>query len=79
MVQTTDLGYRGHLPSVARVDEAWIRAIFSQGQMRSGSLVIVPVRREDAMQMPLVEDDEMIQTLPPDRPDGSLDGRILPG
>jgi hypothetical protein len=36
----------------------------------------VLVRREDAAQMALVEDDEVVETLAPDRPDDSLDIRI---
>jgi hypothetical protein len=65
MVQTTDLSKRDHLPSGGRVDGARIRTVLSQGQMRSGSVVVVPVRREDSTQMVRVEDDQMIQTLPP--------------
>jgi hypothetical protein len=44
--------------------------------MRPCSVVIVLVRREDAAQMALVEDDEVVETLAPDRPDDSLDIRI---
>ena len=43
------------------------------------SVVIVLVRGEDATQMALVEDDEVVQTLAPERADDSLDIRILPG
>jgi hypothetical protein len=42
-------------------------------------MVVVPVRGEDTTQMALVKDDEVVETLAPDRPDDSLDIRILPG
>jgi hypothetical protein len=79
MMQTTDLRDGDYLSPFGRVDRARIRTVFSQGQMRPCSVVIVLVRREDAVQMALVEDDEVVETLAPDRPDDSLDIRILPG
>ena len=78
MVQTTDLWNGDHLPSVWRMNRTGIRAVLSQRQMRSGSVIVVLVRREDLKQMALGEDDQVVQTFPPNRPDGSLDVWILP-
>ena len=78
MVQTTDLWNDDHLPSVGRRNRTGIRAVFSQRQMRSASVVVVLVRGEDPTQMALAEDDQVIQTLAPNRPDHSLDVWILP-
>lgn len=80
MVQTTDLGNGDHLPAERRVVDhrTRIRTVFSQGQMRAGSVVVVLVSREDATQMALVEDNEVVQTLAPDRPNDSLGIWILP-
>jgi hypothetical protein len=76
MLQTTDLRDGDHLFSGGRVDRARLRTVFSQGQMGPCSVVIVLVRREDAAQMALVEDDEVVETLAPQRPDDSLYIRI---
>ena len=46
--------------------------------MRSGSVVVVHVRCKDVAQMAFVEDDELIQALPPDRADHALDVSVLP-
>ena len=46
--------------------------------MGAGALVIVYIREEDAAQMALVEDDDLIQALPPDRADHALDVSVLP-
>jgi hypothetical protein len=42
-------------------------------------MVIVEVRCEDAAQMALVEDDQVVQTLAAYRTDDPLDVSILPG
>src|SRR6202030_1394488 len=47
--------------------------------MSAGTLVIVDVRGEDAAQMALVEDHDVIQTLAANRADHALDVRVLPG
>jgi hypothetical protein len=47
--------------------------------MRPGAMVIVEVRCEDAAQMALVEDDQVVQTLAAYRTDDPLDISILPG
>lgn len=46
--------------------------------MRAGSVVVIDVRRQDAAQVALVEDDEVIQTLATYRTDDPLDVRVLP-
>ena len=46
--------------------------------MGAGSLVVIDVRREDAAQMALVEDDDVIQTLAANRAYNSLDESVLP-
>src|ERR1700730_16253115 len=47
--------------------------------MSAGTLVVVDVRGEDAAQMALVEDHDVIQTLAANRTDHALDVRVLPG
>jgi len=45
--------------------------------MRAGALVIVDVRGQDAAQMALVEDHDMIQTLATNRTDPALDVSVV--
>ena len=59
-------------PRAGGMHRARIGTVFPHEQMRSGS-VIVLVRREGATQMALVEDNEVVQALTPDRANGSLD------
>ena len=56
-----------------------IRGVLVQPEMRSAAVIVVKVRREDAPKMPLVHDDDVIETLPSNRADHALDERILPG
>ena len=46
--------------------------------MGSGSMVIIHVRCKNVAQMAFVEDDDLIQALPPDRTDHALDVSVLP-
>ena len=47
--------------------------------MSAALVVVAEVLLERAPEMPLIEDDRMIETFPPDRADQSLDVGILPG
>lgn len=46
--------------------------------MRAGALVVVDVRGQDAAQMALVEDHDVIQTFAANRTDHPLDVGVLP-
>src|SRR5713101_9779729 len=46
--------------------------------MRAGALVIVDIRGQDATQVALVEDHDVIETLAANRTDHTLDARVLP-
>jgi hypothetical protein len=46
--------------------------------MRAGVLVVVAVRGQDAAQVALVEDHDVIQTLATNRTDYALNARVLP-
>jgi len=48
--------------------ERWVRVL----------LVIVYIREEDAAQMALVEDHDMVETLPANRTDHAFDVCVLP-
>ena len=78
MMQATDFWYRYDSSDAAMLNGAGVRAILVERKMRAGVLVVVDVRRQDAAQMTLVKDHEVIETLAPYRTDHSLDVSILP-
>ncbi len=46
--------------------------------MSAGLVVVGEVRGQDTAQVPLAENDDMVQTLAPDRADDSLREGVLP-
>src|SRR6266849_4743476 len=54
-------------------------AVLVEREMRSGVMMILKIARQDAAQVTLVEDDNVIQTFAADRTNETLDVRVLPG
>ena len=79
MMLAGDLRDSDHLSDLARCDRARFRTIFVERKMGSGALVVVYVRGQDAAQMTLVQDHDVIQTLAANRTKHALDVRVLPG
>ena len=77
-MQTADLRDGHHSSDPAWLGEARVRAILVERQMRASALVIVDIRGQDAAQMALVEDHDVIQAFATDRTDHALDVRVLP-
>ena len=63
---------------IRRLYFSWLWTVFLQPEMRPILMVVVEVFVQDPPKMPLVEDNHLIQALPPDRPDHPLDVRVLP-
>ncbi len=78
MVQSTDLWQLDHAAQLGRLDRARNRCILRQSQVRAPVLVVVEIRSQNAAQATLVEDEDVVKTLTPDRTNQSLDIRILP-
>src|SRR5215472_952731 len=78
MVESTDLRQFNHSSHSWRLDRSRNRSIFGQTQMSSRSFVIIEVSAENALQPSLVEDEQVIETITPDRAHQSLDISILP-
>ena len=78
MVHTTDLGDGHDFSDLGRLYRPLLRAILVQGKMRPGAMVIVEVRYEDAAQMALVEDHDVVETLAADRTYAARDACVLP-
>ncbi len=61
------------------LDQSIARRIFVQEQVRSETVVIAGVGREDPAQLGLVEDDDVIEAHSADRADQPLRMPVLPG
>ena len=67
MMETADLRDGDHFPGATCLYRPLLRAVLSEREMGSRSVVVIDVRRKYAAQMPLVEDDHVVQTLSADR------------
>src|SRR5262249_22769402 len=71
---------QGYYPTNFRwLDCAGMGAVHLEGKMRPKPVVIGDICREHPLEMPGVEDDDMIEHIAPDTPDEPLAVRILPG
>ena len=60
-------------------DEARLRALLFQGEMGSLHVVVGEMGTEEALQVAVVEYDDMIEALTTNRANLSLNGGVLPG
>lgn len=65
MVQATDLWDGDDVTQRDWLYRTTLRAILIEREMGSRAVVVIEVRGQHAMQMSLVEDDDVIQTLAP--------------
>jgi hypothetical protein len=77
-MQATDFPDGDHLAQRWRLDRPPVRCIFGEGEVRSGAVVIAEVASQDLTQMALAEDDDVVETVVPDRADQAFGERILP-
>src|SRR5215831_3713778 len=68
-----------YLTDLRWLDCSGMWAIHLEGKMRAKAVIVGDIRRELALEMPFVEDDDLIEHLAPDTPDEPLAGGILPG
>jgi len=73
MMQTADLGDGRHSSPPRRLDDARERSVVVQSVMRPRIVVIIEVTGQTAFEVGFVEDDDMIEALPPDRADQPFD------
>ena len=78
MVQSPDLGERGDLSKFSLVCRSWIGRILVEREMRPCAVVVARVVREHSAEMPLVENDYVVQALPTQRSNESLRIAVLP-
>ena len=79
MVESADLRDGDDLAPSRRFDDARIRSIAVERTMRSGMMIIVEIRDQDTLEMGLVPEEDVVQTLSADRADKAFHERILPG
>ena len=78
MMEASHLRQGSHLPYFRWLDSAGLGAIHIERQMGTKAVVIGNIRGEHAPEMPLVEDDDMIEHIAPETPDKPLAVGILP-
>ena len=78
MMQAADLWDGDHLSDPAWHDRPGVGAVLVERKMRAGALVVVDIRGQEAAEMALVEDHNVIQTLAANRTDHALDVSVLP-
>lgn len=79
VVQSTDLTQRHDWPDFRRLNRARLRRVFSQRQVRSGSVIVVKIGNESSSQRAFAENDHMVDAFAPDRTNDAFDVCPLPG
>ena len=78
MVETTHLGDRNDGSCGRCTGWTVIWRVLRKAEVRSTPMIVATVGDEDALEMRLVEDDDVIEALSSDRADQAFDVRILP-
>jgi hypothetical protein len=69
MMQATDLRQFNYPSQRWWLDRARNRSVFCQGQMSARSFVIVEIQLQNATQTAFIEDEDVVETVTPDRAD----------
>jgi len=77
-MQATDFGNRGDGAELRRLDRPSVGCILVEREVSASPVIVREVRGEEASQVPLAQNDDMVQALAPDRADESLREGILP-
>ena len=78
-MKTPENGLGINVAILWRLDRPGLRTVLLQPKMSPAPVIVVQVVPKDSAEMPLVQDDHVIQAFPPDRPDHPLDVWVLPG
>ena len=77
-MKSSDLRKRNYLSAVGRLDGPSVGRILPERQVRARPVVVGEVGTKDLSEMALVENNDVVQTISPDRADYPFDERILP-
>ena len=78
MVQATDFADWHNLAQLRRLDRPPVRRILGEGEVGAGAVVIREVASQDVAQVALAQDEDVVETLAPDRADQAFREGILP-
>jgi len=78
MVQATDFGNRDDRAEVRRLDSPSVGCVLVEREVSASPMIVREVCGQDASQMPLAKDDDMLQALASHRANESLREGILP-
>ena len=78
MMETPDLWNSCHSPYRARLDGSSLGGVFLERQVSSAGMIVVDVFAQDSPEVPLGEDDHVVETLAADGSDHPFDEWILP-
>jgi hypothetical protein len=79
MMEATDFGNLDDPAEVRRLDRPSVGCVLVEREVSTCPIIVGEVRGQDASQMPLTENDDMLQALASHRADEPLDKRVLPG
>jgi len=79
VVQAADHGHGDDVSVVIGHDRAVVRGVLAQRQVGACGMIVRNVLSQNAMQLSLAEDDDVVETLPADGSDHAFAVRILPG
>src|SRR5882672_6390698 len=79
VMQATDFGNLHDPACLGELDGPDVRRILVEREMSAGLVIVREVAGQDAAQVAFVEDENVIETLAPDRADEPLREGILPG
>jgi hypothetical protein len=77
-MQATDFGPRDDRADLRRLDRPSLGCIFVERKVSAGPVIVRKVRGQDASQVSLAENDDMVQALASHRADEALREGILP-
>ena len=78
MVQAAENRRRDEV-SLARLQCSRSRCILAQGQVSAGLVIVTKVLVKDMPEVTLTQNDQVVETLSPDRPDYAFAEWVLPG
>jgi hypothetical protein len=67
-----------HVSQLRWLDRSFVRRILGEGEVGPSAVVVLEVSGEDASQVALAQDEDMVETLSPDRADEAFREGILP-
>jgi hypothetical protein len=77
-MQATDFADGDDFAHLRRLDGPAVRCILGEGEMGPGVMVVLEIRGQDISQVALAQDDDVVETLAPNRADQAFGERILP-